>query len=251
VRVTKQSLRKIVKVLNNQEEDGGFWLPNIQRPFVWSEDQICRLFDSIMREYPIGTLLVWKTRSEVKCRKFIDNYKAVDSAQLSKFFVPVNNLKKGLVLDGQQRLQGLSIGLSGSYEGKELYLNMLSGETYAPEDIKYQFSFRENAEDDFDKIPVNFRKGRTRAYWVRFKDIVFSTRDPVTEAQNLIGKCPIELTASMEVLISKALGQAFKAFHSDEGIVYQELDSIENSELYKEDDVVEVFIRANSGGICR
>ena len=39
----------------------GFWLPNIQRPLVWREEQICRLFDSILREYPISTLLVWKT----------------------------------------------------------------------------------------------------------------------------------------------------------------------------------------------
>jgi len=40
----------------------------------------------------------------------------------------------------------------------------------------------------------------------------------------------------------------FKAFHSDDGIAYQELDSTENQNLYTEDDVVEVFIRANSGG---
>lgn len=59
----RQTIRKIVGFLNNEEEDGGFWLPNIQRPFVWSEVQICRLFDSILREYPISTLLVWKTNS--------------------------------------------------------------------------------------------------------------------------------------------------------------------------------------------
>ena len=51
----KHTIRKIVGFLNNPDEDGGFWLPNIQRPFVWSEDQICRLFDSILREYPIST----------------------------------------------------------------------------------------------------------------------------------------------------------------------------------------------------
>ena len=44
-------IRKIVAYLNDdQAEGGGFWLPNIQRPFVWSEDQIARLFDSIMRD---------------------------------------------------------------------------------------------------------------------------------------------------------------------------------------------------------
>src|SRR5690606_34742091 len=71
----KLPIRKIVSYLNNDEaEGGGFWLPNIQRPFVWREDQIGRLFDSIMREYPISTLLIWKTKSPVKHRKFVDNY---------------------------------------------------------------------------------------------------------------------------------------------------------------------------------
>ena len=82
----KQTIRKVVSFLNNKDEDGGFWLPNIQRPFVWSEDQICRLFDSILREYPISTLLIWKTTSLIKRRKFIDNWK--DDLRLSDFNVP-------------------------------------------------------------------------------------------------------------------------------------------------------------------
>jgi hypothetical protein len=43
VKTQKQSLRKIVRILNNHDEDGGFWLPHIQRAFVWSEEQIGRL----------------------------------------------------------------------------------------------------------------------------------------------------------------------------------------------------------------
>ena len=39
-----------------------------------------------------------------------------------------------------------------------------------------------------------------------------------------------------------------RTFKMDEAITYQELDSIDNPTLYSEDDVVEVFIRANSGG---
>lgn len=63
----KLSIRKIVNYLNDDEaEGGGFWLPNIQRPFVWGEEQMARLFDSIMREYPISTLLVWKNERGYK-----------------------------------------------------------------------------------------------------------------------------------------------------------------------------------------
>lgn len=95
----KQTIRKIVSFLNNPEEEGGFWLPNIQRSFVWSEEQICRLFDSILREYPISTLLVWKTKSEIRRRKFIDNWRA--DLVPSNSYVPEDDKKKCLVLDGQ------------------------------------------------------------------------------------------------------------------------------------------------------
>ena len=122
----KLSIRKIVSYLNNDEsEGGGFWLPNIQRPFVWSEDQIGRLFDSIMRQYPISTLLAWKTKEAVKNRKFIDVYS--DDLKLSKYYVGESTKSKILVLDGQQRLQSLYIGLKGSYCGRELYFDVLSG----------------------------------------------------------------------------------------------------------------------------
>ena len=119
----KQTIRKMISFLNNADEDGGFWLPNIQRPFVWREEQICRLFDSILREYPISTLLVWKTTSRIRRRKFIDNWK--DTLRLSDFYVPEDTKKKNLVLDGQQRLQSLFIGLYGSFDRRELYLDSI------------------------------------------------------------------------------------------------------------------------------
>ena len=102
------TFRKFVRYLNNPEQDGGYWLPNIQRKFVWKEDQIERLFDSILREYPIGTLLVWKTKSKIRRRKFIDNYKL--DIKLTDLYIPEDEKLKMLVLDGQQRLQSLIIG---------------------------------------------------------------------------------------------------------------------------------------------
>ncbi len=232
MKTPKHSLRKIVSFLNNPDEDGGFWLPNIQRPFVWSEDQICRLFDSILREYPISTLLIWKTKAKVRHRKFIDNYRS--GLRLSDFYVPEHSKKKCLVLDGQQRLQSLFIALCGSYEGKELYLHILSGEVAAPDDFKYRFAFLDPAQVAFP--------------WIRFKDLVFHTADPLTAAEEMIEKAGRELAPEERRKISRHVGIVFKTFHSDDGLSYQELDSMENADLYTEDDVVEVFIRANSGG---
>lgn len=228
----KQTIRRIVGFLNNTEEDGGFWLPNIQRPFVWGEEQICRLFDSILREYPISTLLVWKTTSGIRHRKFIDNWK--DTLRLSDFYVPEDSKKKCLVLDGQQRLQSLFIGLCGSFEGRELYLDILSGEIAAPDDVKYRFRFLETASAAFP--------------WVKFKDLIRSTKKNREVVDDLKANAGRELSSPELDKIDDHLELINRTFKIDEAVTYQELDSIDNPSLYTEDDVVEVFIRANSGG---
>lgn len=228
----KQTIRKIVGFLNNPDEDGGFWLPNIQRPFVWGEDQICRLFDSILREYPISTLLVWKTTSKIRRRKFIDNWK--ESLRLCDFYVPEDEKKKNLVLDGQQRLQSLFIGLCGSSGGKELHFDILSGELASPDDIKYKFSFVETASASFPLVLL--------------KDLIFTTRKKREISDAILAKAGRALTPEEKDKIDDHLDLIDRTFKMDEAITYQELDSIDNPSLYTEDDVVEVFIRANSGG---
>jgi hypothetical protein len=228
----KQTIRKIVGFLNNADEDGGFWLPNIQRPFVWSEEQICRLFDSIMREYPISTLLIWKTTSAIRHRKFIDNWKS--TLHLSDFYVPSNKKKKCLVLDGQQRLQSLSIGLCGSFEGKELCLDVLSGQVTAPDDVKYRFKF-------IDPTVIAFP-------WVKFKELVFTTKKKREILDDIKASAGRTFNEAEMNRLEDHIDLVDKTFKMDEAITYQELDSIDNPALYNEDDVVEVFIRANSGG---
>ena len=234
MKTPKHSIRKVVTFLNNPEEDGGFWLPNIQRPFVWNEEQICRLFDSIMRQYPISTMLVWKTRSPIRRRKFIDNFRLDMLTRLSEFYVPEDDKKKCLVLDGQQRLQSLYIGLMGSYEKRELYLDILSGEVAAPDDIKYKFAFLDSTAAAFP--------------FVKFKDVVFSTKTYTGLGQQLVSAAGRPLIGNEEEKLKEHIALAYKVFRDDDGVAYQELDSIENSELYSEEDVVEIFIRANSGG---
>lgn len=228
----KVTIRKVVGYLNNPEEDGGFWLPNIQRPFVWGEEQICRLFDSILREYPISTLLVWKTTSGIRRRKFIDNWS--NTLKLSTFYVPEDTRRKCLVLDGQQRLQSLYIGLCGSFGGKELYFNVLSGSAALPDDIKYHFGFRPASASAFP--------------WVKFKDLIFTSRKKRELVKDMAAAAGRAFTPGELDAIESNLDLVDRTFKMDESITYQELDSIDNPDLYTEDDVVEVFIRANSGG---
>jgi len=46
-----------IKDVLTEIENGTLFLPAIQRKFVWNEEQITKLFDSLMRGYPIGTFL--------------------------------------------------------------------------------------------------------------------------------------------------------------------------------------------------
>jgi Protein of unknown function DUF262/Protein of unknown function (DUF1524) len=228
----RQTIRKIVGALNDRDQDGGFWLPNIQRPFVWGEDQICKLFDSILREYPISTLLVWRTTSKIRRRRFIDNWK--ESLRLSDFYVVEDDNRKNLVLDGQQRLQSLFIGLRGSFEGRELYFDILSGELAASDDIKYKFAFLGTADAKFP--------------WVNFKKLVDSNAKMREIEEQMASRAGRVLTPSERDKLRDHIDLVRRTFTSEEAITYQELDSIDNPNLYREDDVVEVFIRANSGG---
>jgi len=101
-------------------------LPAIQRDFVWEEERITKLFDSIMRGYPLGIVLLWETYLDIKYREFENDYQSE-----AKYIFKDNtgNKRIKLVLDGQQRLQSLFIALNGSIDGKELYFDILSGKT--------------------------------------------------------------------------------------------------------------------------
>lgn len=77
-----------------------------------------------------------------------------------------------MVLDGQQRLQSLFIGLRGSYEKKELCFDVLSGDIVAPEDIRFKFKFLYSISTQFP--------------WIKFKEIVFSNEQYDEIAEDLL-----------------------------------------------------------------
>jgi len=55
-----------------EDIDGAtLFLPHIQRQFVWDVDQMKRLFDSLMCNYPIQTFLLWRTKDAIKARRFM------------------------------------------------------------------------------------------------------------------------------------------------------------------------------------
>ena len=74
---------------------GDILLPRFQRSFVWKPAQIIDLLDSIARNYPIGSMLLWQSRKELANIRNIADLAVADT----RADYPVNYL-----LDGQQRL---------------------------------------------------------------------------------------------------------------------------------------------------
>ena len=135
--------------LLNQIRLGEIVLPDLQRDFVWDEDQMRLFFDSVMRDYPFGSLLMWETQfHEVLFRDFVVDYKTgMTFSPKSK----AQGRRKKMVLDGQQRLQTLYIGAYGSIDGRRLYFNITSGPDDADADLdspggSYRFEFWQDFE---------------------------------------------------------------------------------------------------------
>jgi uncharacterized protein with ParB-like and HNH nuclease domain len=228
-----ETIKQFVDRINNPVIDGGLWLPQIQRPLVWDKEQILLLFDSILRKYPFGTILIWKTDSDMRYRKFIDRYVPKVTKTLDFYMLPNRNIKT-LVLDGQQRLQALYLGLKGTYENSNLYFNILSGDGNSTESIyKYEFNF------------INDKKAQFP--WIKFSDLVYTSLSSFKISQHIIKENNIQDESQRE-RIQENTSLITTCFSSSDEISYSMIDSIDHNDLYKDDDVVEIFIRANNGG---
>lgn len=89
-------------------------IPQFQRDFVWEKEQTAKLIDSIIKGYPIGTFIFWKTDEELKTIREIGNLKLPERPKGDKAFY---------VLDGQQRITSLYAVRKGcriTREGKEI-----------------------------------------------------------------------------------------------------------------------------------
>ena len=77
-------------------------MPDLQRPFVWKDNKVRDLFDSMLKGYPIGYIMLWESPSSYETRKSSigDNTKTFDEP-------------KELVIDGQQRLTALVSAMYG------------------------------------------------------------------------------------------------------------------------------------------
>ena len=227
-------------------ERNEYVLPAIQREFVWSPDQICALFDSLMQGYPFGEFLFWQIdaerSAEYKYYGFVTEYHQRDNPHC-----PVANVMPGspitAVLDGQQRLTAFNIGLRGSMAVKVPYkwwsspdafpqrvlaLDLLASAEPDEEGNRYFFDFVEKERIECDN-------GRL---WFRVSDILAMQSGPPM-LKWLIKK---ELGDAELNLAFERLDRLHEAVHKDQTVCYYEE---RNQDI---EHVLNIFIRRNSGG---
>jgi hypothetical protein len=228
------------------------FLPHIQRPFVWEEEQMLRLFDSLMRNYPIQTLLFWRTKNEIKARKFMEQ--VAWDADLSDFYAPnlsKEGIEKVFVLDGQQRLQTLYAIFYGAITSSdnqraEAYFDTTSGVAPDEQGLMYRLRFSTQVLE----LP-----------WYRVADIIGKDTqknaeelaDRVNESIDAFGvgkpaeqrETPQDMKAR-EKRVRRNMSQLVSLLREEKHFWVQELDGVANDFPYRR--VLDIFVRVNSGG---
>jgi uncharacterized protein with ParB-like and HNH nuclease domain len=225
-----------------------FLLPAFQREFVWNSDQIEKLFDSLMQGYPISSMLFWKVKGDTKSdfrfyqflKKYVQYYHIHNDSQSTN---GVNDFHA--ILDGQQRLTALFIGLCGSYAYKEyrrsnahsewsyptrhLYLNVTSKYDADDSDMVYRFNFLNKVDTLEKEIYIDEEEK-----WFKVGTILAlhatDTLDDFSDEH--------ELTKEEKKIIKKLE----RVIHNEANINYYE----EDDQL--PDKAVNIFVRINSGG---
>lgn len=100
--------------LFNDIDSGRIKIPKFQRDFVWTKEQSAKLIDSIIKGFPIGTFIFWKTTEELRHFRNIGNINLPDTPSGEPVLY---------VLDGQQRITSLYAVRKGAIvtrEGEEI-----------------------------------------------------------------------------------------------------------------------------------
>lgn len=236
----------IDKIHNRQ-----YLLPAIQRKFTWSSNQIEMLFDSILRGYPINSFMMWRiSANEIKSgykfyefltefrEFFAENNKDIDTKGVSDFEA---------VIDGQQRLTSLYIGLHGSYAYKmprkwwkdteeclptrKLYLN-LGAPVKQQYDNQKAYDFRFLSRSDLEK----FHNAQDGSIWFEVGEIL--DLDSTKKVMRYIS----DKNLTDNDYAYDTLSTLFEAIHVKRLINYY------LQEEQEPDKVLDIFIRTNSGG---
>ena len=244
-----ETINKVVIEISKNK----YVLPVIQREMVWTPEQIENLFDSIMSGYPIGSMLFWSynrtPESKYKFYKFLNKYDQYENNHNEEFDT------KGIeeisaILDGQQRLTALYLGLKGylnlhiarhrwdkaeNFEKKYLYINLLYKQDKSSENISNKYEFRFKTEESVYKenLTGNY-------YWFKVGEILDFKSNK--DYRKILGEYYYQASDDKKDHIGDIFQDLYKKLMEEPVINYFEV----NTEEF--DRVLQIFVRINSGG---
>jgi uncharacterized protein with ParB-like and HNH nuclease domain len=241
------SIAGVIRRLNRD-----YYLPAIQRPYVWTPEQIVRLFDSLLKGYPISSFLFWDIEpgqvATLDIYKFVEDFKYGDFHNETAV---VTDQHLTLVLDGQQRLTSLLIGLRGTYKVKikgkrwqnpdswvrqSLFLDLLKDATdeETESDISYGLAF-------FAAAPPE----QNGTHWFAINSIMqFDDKELFDDyVEKLLDSLESKGTSRTDCrIVERNLKKLYHCVWVDESIAY----FTETSRSLER--VLDIFVRANEGG---
>ena len=222
-------------------------LPAIQREFVWQTEQICKLFDSLMQGYPFGTFLYWKVSQEYNDRyrfyDFVLNYHERDRPHCPSIG-EIPNRDVVAVLDGQQRLTALNIGLRGSHAKKRPYYRWRNNDAFPVRHLHLNLLWTPSEDDDvgvsylFEFLTPDQVESKDGC-WFRVRDIL-TLKDSGPAMTAWLEQCELGDRTISEA--HEVLHRLFEVIRNFPLVSFYEEKS---QELEK---VLQIFIRTNSGG---
>lgn len=205
---------------------GKIGLPDLQRPFVWKDNKIRELYDSMLKGYPIGYIMLWESPADY------DEKKSGIGINGKIYTEP-----KELVIDGQQRLTALVASMYGV---------KVKDKNFVEREIKISFNplTREFAvwTSAFERTPEWIPKV-SDVFLAKENNTISAFRRKYIRAVNEARNKREEkaLTDAEEDLIENNINDLLN-------LSEYSLPTLEISYNAREEDVADIFVRVNSGG---
>ena len=243
------TIATVLKRLNAQ-----YFLPAIQRQFIWRPDQVVSLFDSILRGYPIGSFLFWeledRNRDKWESYEFVEN--AIQGGTRNSLASTTGVRGLTLILDGQQRLTSLLVGLKGTYKVKKKYGRRHDPTSWTKQRLYLDLLHDPKGEADDGEAGIHYGLaffGKPPAdsdghYWFQVGRILdFDNEDRFHEFKlEQRDRLPDSVTKRQMTALEMNLERLFRSVWRDDVVsYYMELDQ-------DYDRVLDIFVRANEGG---
>ena len=236
-------------------KNGKYVMPAFQRQFVWNMEQIEKLWDSILLDYPIATFLFWSVdESNVDQNTyfcdFLKNEVIFNSRKESDTTnYELTNISFGTtdtaILDGQQRLTSLYISLYGDAFIRPNYARKRTGERIV---TKLLIELNKNKlttdEEEYNsmKYDVKFHTGKTSPTHFNIKSILNNKFQNIDKRDAAVEDTITIVPADSKNYAREILHTLCKKLYDENFIRFTEIRDM------KQDDALEMFVRFNSGG---